>query len=379
MICNFNLFVLILFACPLFSQTPTAQKLDPNMAIGNTDVDDMIWFDPREEPFHLVGFEWMEQDTVYRRLPISPKWQIPVAVDHLANQTAGGQVRFRTNSGRIVVKVKLAEKSGMYHMPATGQSGFDLYVREGGEYRYLKTTRFSSESIDYEAELLKSSNTALKEYTINFPLYNGVESLRIGLENGATLEPHEPFTFRRKFVIYGTSITQGGCVSRPGSAYSNMLSRQLDAEFINLGFSGNGKGEPELAHLINQIGNIGFIILDYEANANETIKNTLEAFLDTLRKENPRTPILIMSKIRYAAAREGSESYRLLMENRDFQEELVARKRDAGDNNLYFLDGSRVLGEDYYECTVDGGHPTDLGSYRIGKALLTKIRDILKS
>ena len=205
-----------------------------------------------------------------------------------------------------------------------------------------------------------------------------MNSVKIGIEEGAALEAPQPFKIPGKIVIYGTSITQGGCVSRPGMAYSNIISRNMDVQFVNLGFSGNGRGEPALAHLINQISGTRFIILDYEANANETIMNTLGLFVEILRQEHPLTPILIMSKIRYAGARSGSSAYQLLMQNRDFQENLVEERKEKGDMNIYFLDGSTVLGEDYYECTVDGSHPNDLGSYRIANALIPKIADILK-
>ncbi len=161
-------------------------------------------------------------------------------------------------------------------------------------------------------------------------------------------------------------------------AYSNILSRKLGVQFVNLGFSGNGRGESALAHLINQISGTNFIILDYEANANETIINTLGPFVDILREENPDIPILIMSKIRYAGAIVGSTANKLLMDNRAFQKNLVAERKKAGDMHIYFLDGSGVLGDDYYECTVDGAHPSDLGSLRIADALFSAIEDILK-
>ncbi|MCK5370628.1 MAG: hypothetical protein KAQ62_18825, partial [Cyclobacteriaceae bacterium] len=170
---------------------------------------------------------------------------------------------------------------------------------------------------------------------------------------------------------------QGGCVARPGMAYSNILSRKLDVQFVNLGFSGNGRGEPELAHLINQIQETSFIILDYEANAGETIVNTLGPFVNILREKHPDTPILIMSKIRYANATGGSSAYKSLMNNLDFQKSLVDARKAAGDKNIYFLDGSKVLGDDYDECTVDGVHPTDLGSLRIANGLLSAIKEIL--
>jgi hypothetical protein len=104
------------------------------MALKKSESDGIIWLDPRKAPFQLSGFEWIGEDYVYRRLPVRPAWEIRDAVDQLANHTAGGQMRFRSNSKKIFIRVELREKSGMYHMPATGQSGFDLYIKEG-EYR----------------------------------------------------------------------------------------------------------------------------------------------------------------------------------------------------------------------------------------------------
>ena len=359
------------------AQVPTSQKLDKNMSLKEVDTDGIVWFDPQEKPFGLVGFEWIGEDNMYRRLPIKPDYEIRQAVDQLANHTAGGQIRFRTDSKRILIRVELRERSGMYHMPATGQSGFDLYLLDSGIHRYLKTTRFPHDTIRYQVELFNDDQKQLRSFTLNFPLYNGVNSVQIGLDDGSIPEAPRPFKLAGKFVIYGTSITQGGCVARPGMAYSNIISRILDVQFVNLGFSGNGRGEPELAHLINQISGISFIILDYEANANETIVNTLGPFVDILREKQPEVPILIMTKIRYASATDDSPAYISLMYKRDFQRNLVEERKTKGDNNIYFLDGSAILGEDYFECTVDGSHPTDLGSKRIADALVSAIEKIL--
>lgn len=360
-----------------FSQASSAWKLDSNMVLRKADTNGIVWIDAQEEPFDLVGFEWIKQDSVYRRLPVNLDWEIPKSVDELANHTAGGQVRFSTNSKKILLRVKLAGESNMYHMAPTGQSGFDLYVRDYGVQRYFRTTRFHHDSVNYQCELYKSNDSNFHDFTINFPLYNGVKSLQIGLEEGSILQAPPAFSFKGKIVIYGTSITQGGCVTRPGMAYSNILSRKLDAEFINLGFSGSGKGEPALAHLINQISDVSFIILDYEANANQTIKNTLNPFIEIIREQHPETPILVMSKIRYAIHYPGGPNNKIYYENRAFQNNLVDEKVKAGDRNIYFLDGSKVLGDDYFECAVDGVHPSDLGSDRIANALLKAIRDIV--
>lgn len=373
----FQLFFVFALTTVTYAQVSTAQKLDSAMSLKKSEDENIRWVDVREAPFDLVGFEWINQDSVFRRLPLDPEYKLPKAVDQLANQTAGGQLRFQTNSNKIYLKVELVERSAMYHMPATGQSGFDLYTKKRGKQRYVQTTRFPHDTLQYQQEFKVGTIKEMQSFTINFPLYNGVKSVLIGFEKGSLIQKPVPFTQSGKIVIYGTSITQGGCVSRPGMVYSNILSRNLDVEFVNLGFSGNGKGEPELAHIINQISEVSLIILDYEANANETIQNTIGVFVEILRKKHPKTPILIMSKTRYASAIDGSVAFKRLMSNRDFQKGMVANRKNKGDSNIYFLDGSFVLGEDYYECTVDGGHPSDLGSYRIAKALLKKIKEIM--
>jgi len=360
-----------------FAQEPTAQRLDPNMTLKEADSDGIVWFDPREGPFDLTGFEWIKLDSVYRRLPLNPDWEIRDAVDQLANHTAGGQIRFKSDCSRILIKVELREKSGMYHMPATGQSGFDLYVEEDGKQRYLKTTRFMADSIRYQAELFTSDDKKMRSFTLNFPLYNGVNSVWIGVDQGSAVKAPPAFKKAGKVVVYGTSITQGGCVGRPGMAYTNILSRLLDMQFVNLGFSGNGRGEPALAHLITQISGVHCIILDYEANAGKSIKKSMDPFVDILRQKHPSTPILIMSKIRYADTREGSTQYQDWINLRDFQRDLVKARKAAGDKHIHFLDGSAVLGDDYDECTVDGVHPNDLGSLRIANAWQPVIEEIL--
>ncbi|MEN8203107.1 MAG: SGNH/GDSL hydrolase N-terminal domain-containing protein [Bacteroidota bacterium] len=372
-----SLFLLIALISKVLPQIPTAQKLDPNMTVRIADADGIVWFDPREAPFELTGFEWIKEDTVYRRLPVNPEWEIRDAVDQLANHTAGGQIRFSSDSRRVQIKVELREKSGMYHMPATGQSGFDLYIKESEGQRYFRTTRFREDSIRYQAELFTADDKKMRTFTLNFPLYNGVNSVQIGVDQESAVEAPPAFQQRGKVVIYGTSITQGGCVGRPGMAFSNILSRKLDMQFVNLGFSGNGKGEPALAHLITQISGTRCIVLDYEANAGISIKESLGPFVDVLRKKHPDTPILIMSKIRYASAIEGSASYKEWIHLRDFQRDLVKKRKFAGDKRIYFLDGSNILGDDYDECTVDGVHPNDLGSLRIANALRPHIENIL--
>ncbi|YCM44633.1 SGNH/GDSL hydrolase family protein [Verrucomicrobiaceae bacterium 227] len=353
------------------------EKLDPNMTLKKADANGIAWYDPRTAPFRLVGFPWIDNDKVYRRLPVEPKWPLRPAVNSLANSTAGGQIQFQSDSPKVLVRVELRQASGMYHMPATGQSGFDLYLGLGGNQRYAGTTSFSSSAKNYEVTLFTGSKSN-RHFTLNFPLYNGVDSVEIGIISGSTIQAPLPYEHEGRIVVYGTSITQGGCAARPGMAYPNILSRRLNAEFINLGFSGNGKGEPELAKLINQIDRTRLVILDYEANAGESIRETLAPFVDLLREHDNNLPILIISKIRYASELLHSAHLKTAKAREQFQADFVKTRRAAGDTNLHFLSGSILLGDRADECTVDGVHPTDLGFMKMADSIEPVIEEILK-
>ena len=136
----------------------------------------------------------------------------------------------------------------------------------------------------------------MREITINFPLYNGIESLYIGIDEHSTLEKAAPYKMEKPIVFYGSSVTQGACASRPGTCYPSLLSRWLDADFINLGFSGNDKGEPALAHYIASLEMSAFVYgYGYNARTIEHYKNTYYPFYEIIRKKNPELPIIMMS------------------------------------------------------------------------------------
>lgn len=352
------------------------QRLDPNMTLAKADSEGVAWLDPRSAPFRLIGFPWIEQDRVFRRLPVSPDWEIRKPVDSLANCSAGGQIRFQSDSEKILIRVKLQQPSGMYHMPATGQSGFDLYLGAPGEQRYSSTSRFDAKAGDYEVSLFNGTKE-MRHFTLNFPLYNGVNSVEVGIVAGRSVLPPAPYRMPGKIVVYGTSITQGGCAARPGMAYSNILSRKLNLEFVNLGFSGNGRGEIALAKLISQVDDKSLVVLDYQANAGESIRETLGPFIDEIRNSHADLPILVISKIRYASEINDSERLEKAKALSQFQSDLVKQRREDGDEKIYFLDGGTLLGDAADECTVDGVHPTDLGFFMMAERIAPTITSIL--
>ncbi|MCZ7646867.1 MAG: SGNH/GDSL hydrolase family protein [Planctomycetota bacterium] len=355
------------------------EKLDKAMAAGGQGAGELTWRAPDTAPFELTGFPWHARDRVYRRLPVKPAHPIREPVDNLAWCTAGGQIRFASDSPRVSVRVQLRAPAGMVHMPATGQCGFDLYVGPPEAVWYGNTTKYPIREDRYEIELFKHADRAMRAFTLYFPLYQGVQSVELGLEPGARLEAPPARAREGRVVVYGTSITQGGCASRPGMCYTNILSRALNLDFVNLGFSGNGKGEPELARLILEIEKPILYILDYEANTDlDGLKATLDPFIRILRETRPALPILALSRIPFAADRIHADRAQARIERRDFISATVARLKREGDANLHFLDGGELLAVGGYEGTVDGVHPTDLGFWSMAQALEPVVRKLAR-
>ncbi|NOY82633.1 MAG: alpha/beta hydrolase fold domain-containing protein [Kiritimatiellaeota bacterium] len=354
-----------------------SSAVEGESAIGQVAKSDgLTWRPAYQQPFQLLGFKWFEENgRVYCRLPVDPGVPVRKPVMALAHHTAGGQVRFRTDSRRVIVRAELAGFGNMDHMARTGQDGFDLYVGPPGREQFVGVTRIRGSKI--EQGLFHRSTRELRSFRLNFPLYCGVRSVEIGLDQGARLLPPEPLEDDRCIVVYGTSITQGGCASRPGTAWTNILSRRLNREVVNLGFSGNGKGERELAVLINRISRKRMVVLDYEANAGDGIRTTLGPFIQTLRAADPSLPIVVISKIRYAREVLDPKALRAREALRDFERKLVDGLRKKGDRFIWFLDGTGLLGPEWWEGTVDGTHPTDYGMWQIAEHTAPFIRKLL--
>lgn len=357
------------------ANTKSAVAYDPNLRPQPLREGGLSWYSPADAPFQVAGLAWFAQEGVYRRLPQHPPYALPEAVDALANHPSGGQIRFRTNSRQLSVRVRLAGGADMVHMPASGQCGIDCYLGETGAQRYLSTSIYNLSQSSYESALFDLPTADMRAVTLNLPLYQGVDEVRIGLDDDAEILPPPAYAHDRRVIAYGTSITQGGCANRPGMAYTNILSRRLNLEFINLGFSGNGKGEPELARTIALIPRPGVFVLDYEANTSlEMLRDTLPGFIAILREAHPTVPILVISAIRFARELVNAAFCADRTGNRTFQRETVETLRRQGDAHIYFQNGAELLGEDFDECTVDGVHPTDLGFRRMADALEPVLR-----
>lgn len=342
------------------------------------------WFDLRV--LTIEGQGWSDTKAPFDRLPAKAEKKVRDAVWGLSRHSAGLCARFETNAASIKAKWTLTSANlAMPHMPATGVSGLDLYVRsEDGFWRWLANGRPSAQTneatlVSNLPPLRKPAET--REFLLYLPLYNGVSSVEIGLPADAKLLKAEPYrnedgSPRKPIVFYGTSITQGGCASRPGMVHTAILQRRLDHPVVNLGFSGNGKMEMEVVELIAEIDASCYVIDCLPNLEPKEVAERTEPLVLALRKARPKTPILLVEDRSYSdsflvtSKRERNEY------NRHALHSAHARLRGDGVEGLYYLDGDFLLGADN-EGTVDSSHPTDLGFFRQADAFEQVLRPIL--
>ena len=365
-------------------------KIDPHMAIKDTLVEGILWHNPLNASlFNLCGSASLKEGD-YARLSRSDRELIkPIseAVEWLSKHSSGIQLKFKTNSSRIIVDVKLRAPHDMPHMPATGQCGFDLYVYDErlNDYVLHNTTTYKISQSEYRCELSNFRNYDFgkveREYIINFPLYQGVLDLRIGLEEDAITTPVY-FKNEGKIVVYGTSIAQGGCVTRPGLVYTNILSRWLNMEVYNQGYSGSALMEPIMGEIIGKFPNQKLLVLDAEANAgcDYKMRDRLEDFVNNYKRYQPDVPILFVSRTLFGMDRYDKERIELKEFYKTFVADFIKKYQERG-HKMYFLDGDQFFEGfkiNYTEFTVDGDHPTDFGNYLIAKYYYESIEKIIK-
>lgn len=352
--------------------TKKIQEIDKNFASVEILENNVVYIDAFQHPFTVYGLSMDEGKGEYCRMAQHSLHRFSESVQHLAWHTAGGRVRFVTDSPFISIKAEIASGEDMSHMPRSGSSGFDMYLGSKENRRYVASAMPSYGITSFEG-IAYSKEKGLQEWTIHLPLYNGVRKLLIGIEQGAALERANPYTLENPVVFYGSSITQGGCASRPGNAYPSILSRWLDANIHNLGFSGSAKGEPEMAHYIAGLDMSAFV-MDYDHNTPdvEHLAGTHERFFKIIREAKPFLPILLVSKPDFENGIETSCMRREVI-YRTYQNAVA-----SGDRHVYFIDGETLFGrENRDSCTVDGCHPNDLGFMRMAEGIYPVLRACL--
>lgn len=348
-------------------------KIDRNFAVqesfGRSDID---FYNVLEEPVSLYGV--FHEDGRFRRIPKAIAESVGDGVAQLSGHTSGGRACFKTDSDFIAIDAVMAGVYIMPHMAYLGSSGFDVYIREDGKQTYFGAFMPDLSKKPPLQRIINLPSRKMREIIINFPLYCGVAELSVGVLQGSRMEKWSGYSHSVPMVFYGSSITQGACANSPGTCYANLLSRRFDSDYINLGLSGNGKGEPAMMEYIAGL-EMSLFVYDYDYNAPsaEYLRNTHYAGYKEVREKHPDIPIIMASRPNYGNPMNDSEARRAVIA------ETYARALAEGDKNVYFVDGKTDLAGIYEDGgTVDGCHPTDYGFRIMADAFGKIIEKVLK-
>ena len=353
-------------------------NLDPNMAVektvGETDV---VWHDVRRPPFSLHGFYRPQTEPYFHRLPEDTAAAASEKVASLQRESAGGRVRFSTDSPYIAIRVRYRVVGRMPHTSLISSAGFDLY--EDGPFGslYVREFRMPYDMADGYEQLVQLPRTGLRAYTVNFPIHSVVETLEIGLHPDAALAAGAPYRDIAPIVFYGSSIVHGTAASRPGLIYENHISRALNMDYIDLGFSGNAKGELPLARYMAGLP-MSVFVCDYDHNSPDAafLNQTHWPMYEAVRAVRPDVPYIMITRPNYYTSETADGA---VLARRDVIMRSYLRARDAGDKNVYYIDGMSFFADEYlYSCTMDHIHPNDLGFVRMAQGIGTVIRHALE-
>ena len=339
---------------------------------------DLKWFDVSK--WGVEGKGWNDTDRYYDRLPAKAHGKVRDAVWNLSRHSAGMSTRFSTDATSIHVRYRLlTSRLEMPHMPATGVSGVDLYAQDDMDRdRWVSVAFPKSQDVrTVLASGLAAPSQSLRRFTAYLPLYNGTEKLEFGVPAGCEFKPIAPRT-KGKIVFYGTSIMHGACASRPGMSITALVGRRLNRPVINLGFSGNGRLEMELAELLAEL-DADIYALDCLPNLNpEQVAKRSVPFVRFLREKRPQAEIVMVEDRNYADSWIRTERRIRNSGNQKAFRAAFEELKMAGIGRLHYLRASELLGDDH-EATTDGSHPNDLGMMRYADAYGRILKPLLRS
>ncbi len=355
-------------------------KIDINLASGEID-NEIEWIDSHDDRFSIYGVFFNEENNLYMRVPneVSEATGNP-GIRTLSKMTAGGRLRFITDSKFIAIRAALPACSPAPHMPITLSHGFSVYA--DGVYKNRYSPKFKTflevEEYGMKNRIFFAEKKNIEETTkerlieIYFPLYGGVSQLHIGIAPGSVVKKAPAYERKKPLLFYGSSVTQGACVSRPGNDYVSILARKLNADYINLGFSGNGNAEDAMIDYITSI-DASVYAFDYNmySSRKERVLPPHFSIYERIREKHTNSVILLHDK-------PGCD-----FEPDPEREEIIRSTYEKavklGDKLVCYIPPRDLLGDkDRDCCMVDVSHPNDLGAIRIAEAMYSVIKAIEK-
>lgn len=335
----------------------------------------MKTFECKDTPIKVFGLMNFYKNGSLMRLPEEVMDLFP-QLRQYGSRSTGGRICFRTNTKKLYVKLVSKTFIRDYAMPQISSSGLNVFAGERKRSWFIGNVypTGAKDTNPYVSETTFDLDGEMKDITMFMPKNEVIDNVYIGIDDDAEIEAPTPYENENPVVFYGSSITEGGCASRTGNTYNAFLSRWLNMDYINFGFSGSAKGEPELAEFIATVP-MSVFVYDYDYNAPdvEHLARTHEPFFKIIREKNPDLPIIMMSRPNYACNPEESEK-RIAVIRNTYENAL-----ENGDKNVYFVCGKTFFeDDDIFACTIDRTHPNDLGFYRMAKEVYKTLAPVFE-
>jgi len=346
-------------------------KIDINLASGEID-DSIKWVNSHDERFSVHGMFYNHEENLYMRVPEEVVKTTGNSMLHgLSRMTAGGRLRFKTNSKFIAIKASLPASHPAPHMPITLTHGFSVYADGVFKNRYsatfknfLEVKKWNEKSrIVFAEKKFIAETDEERIIEIYFPLYGGVSQLYVGVESDAVIKPAPQYKNQKPLLFYGSSITQGACVSRPGNDFVSILARKLNSDYINLGFSGNGNAEDAMIDYITSI-DASLYAFDYNMypKRRDRILPPYFSIYERIRQKHPEALILLYDK-------PGCD-YEPYPEREEIIFSAYEQALRLGDKRVCYISARDLFGEKDRDCCMaDTAHPTDLGAMRMADSI----------
>lgn len=347
----------------------------PLLAQTQQPAPEIEWTDAKKLTVEGLGFK--DVKAPYDRLPGRAEGVVRPEVWNLSRDSAGVVVRFMAESPAIHARWTLTGQTlAGPNMTAIAASGLDLYAKtDAGQWRWLGFGRPAYP--ESNQPLISGIPRTRREFMLYLPLRNGVASIEIGVVKGGTIAPGPPRAAGRKpMVFYGTSITHGASASRAGMTHVAMLGRTFDREVINLGFSGNGRMEPEVLNFVAELDPAVFVLDCLPNMGPKEVSERTVPGVKILRKAHPETPILLVEDRNYEDGWLIETRRKRNDDNHAALREAYAALQAEKVPHLYYLKADNLLGQDG-EGTIDASHPTDLGFVRQAAEFERALRPIL--
>ena len=350
-------------------------KIDKNfITTAVKDKTDIEWHNVKDGEFQVYGLYKPYETEGFVRMPQEIANTVNEGVAELHTHTAGGRIRFKTDSPYIALTSEIPTDYRHVGMGLIAADGFDLYVINNGNSSYFGPFVMPFDfkgGYSVVQDVYRGGNMVC--YEIEMPLYAHVANLHIGLKEGSKIEAGEPYRNELPVVYYGSSITQGACASRPGTCYEAMISHRFNLDYINLGFSGSCRGEKEMAEYLATLP-MSCFVCDYDHNSPslEHFEETHYPLYETIRKAHPDIPYIMISRPTNDVDGEYvAKKFQVMMDSYN-------KAIENGDKNVFYIDGREFYkGLNFIDCSYDLLHPNDIGFHKMSQIIGDMIEKVL--